>query len=70
MPVEYVALNHGALVFELWTGVISHDELLTHEERHLNDSSIMRGASVLADATHASFETTLENIHEVTDLYR
>ena len=36
----------------------------------MNDSSIARGASVLADATHASFETTLEKIHELTDLYR
>ena len=51
MPVEYVVLNQGALVLELWTGIISHDELLTHEERHLNDSSIARGASVLADDT-------------------
>ena len=29
-----------------------------------------RGASVLVDAVNASFETTLEAVHEVTDLYR
>jgi hypothetical protein len=54
----------------LWTGTISHDELLAHERRHLSDSSIARGASVLVDATSASFETTPEAVHEVTDLYR
>jgi len=70
MPVEYVVLNQGALVLELWTGTISHDELLAHERRHLSDSSIARGASVLVDAASASFETTPEEVHELTDLYR
>jgi hypothetical protein len=70
MPVEYVVLNQGALVLELWTGTISHDELLAHERRHLRDSSIACGASVLADALSASFETTPEAVHELTDLYR
>lgn len=68
--VEYVVLTQGALVVELWTGTISHDEVLAHERRHLSDSSIARGASVLVDANNASFETTLEVVHEVTDLYR
>jgi hypothetical protein len=36
----------------------------------LSDSSIARGASVLVDAISASFETTPEVVHEVTDLYR
>jgi hypothetical protein len=27
MPVEYVVLNQGALVLELWTETISHDEV-------------------------------------------
>jgi hypothetical protein len=70
MPVEYVVLNQGALVLELWTGTISHGEVLAHERRHLSDSSIARGVSVLVDATSASFETTPEAVHEVTDLYR
>jgi hypothetical protein len=63
-------MNQGTLVVELWTGTISHDEVLSHERQHLSDSSIQRGASVLAVATDASFETTLKQIHEVTDLYR
>ena len=70
MPVEYVVLNQGALVLEFWTGTISHDEVLAHERRHLSDSSIAPGASVLVDAIRASFETTLEQVYEVTDLYR
>lgn len=70
MPVTYVVLNQGSLVLELWTGVVSHDEVLTHERQHLSDASIARGASVLVDATGASFETTTEAVHEVTDLYR
>jgi hypothetical protein len=70
MPVEYVVLNQGTLVLEWWTGTISHEEVLAHERRHLSDSSIARGASVLANAMSASFETTPEQVHEVVDLYR
>jgi hypothetical protein len=70
MPVEYVVLNQGTLVLEWWTGTISHEEVLAHERRHLSDSSIARGASVLANAISASFETTPEQVHEVVDLYR
>jgi hypothetical protein len=54
MPVEYVVLNQGTLILELWAGIISHDELLAHERRHLRDSSIACGASVLADAVGGS----------------
>ena len=70
MPVEYVVLNQGMLVLEWWTGRISHDEVLAHERRHLSDPSVMAAASVLVDAVNASFETTPEMVHEVTDLYR
>ena len=70
MPVKYVVLNQGSLVLELWTGVVSHEEVLTHERQHLSDASIVPGASVLVDATGASFETSMEAVHEVTDLYR
>ena len=70
MPVTYVVLNRGSLVLELWTGRVSHAEVLTHVRQHLSDASIAPGASVLVDATGASFETTTEAVHEVTDLYR
>ena len=70
MPVTYIVLNQGSLVLELWTGMVSHEEILTHVRQHLSNASIARGASVLIDATGASFETATEAIHEVTDLYR
>ncbi|MDO8356062.1 MAG: hypothetical protein Q7U76_06700 [Nitrospirota bacterium] len=70
MPVKYVVLNQGSLVLELWTGAVSHDEVLAHVRQHLSDASIAHGASVLVDATGASFETSTEAVHEVTDLYR
>ncbi|MDP2381957.1 MAG: hypothetical protein Q8N00_04065 [Nitrospirota bacterium] len=70
VPVTYVVLNQGSLVLELWTGVVAHEEVLTHERQHVSDASIARGVFVLVDATGASFETTTESVHEVTDLYR
>jgi len=70
MPVAYVVLDQGTLVLELWVGAISHDEVLAHERRHLSDSSVIPGASVLVDAISASFETMPEMVQEVTDLYR
>lgn len=63
-------LNQGTLVLEWWTGTISHEEVLSHERRHLSDSSIARGAYVLANVMSASFETKQEQVHEVVDLYR
>lgn len=66
MPVEYVVLNQGTPVLELWAGTISHDEVLAHKRWHLSDSSVARGASVLVDAISALFQTTLEALHEVT----
>ena len=70
MPVTYVVLNQGSLVLELWTGMVSHEEVLTHERQHLSDASIAHGASVLVYATGASIKTTTGSVHEVTDLYR
>ena len=65
MPVEYVVLNQGTPVLELWAGTISHDEVLAHKRWHLSDSSVARGASVLVDAISALFQTTPEALHEV-----
>jgi 3',5'-cyclic AMP phosphodiesterase CpdA len=36
----------------------------------VDGNDLALGASVLVDATSASFETTPEAVHEVTDLYR
>jgi hypothetical protein len=70
MSVKYVVLNEGSLVLELWLGIVTHDEVRAHERQHLSDVSIARGASVLVDATGATFETEREAGHEVTDRYR
>ncbi len=70
MPVKYVVVDNGNLVIERWMGKISHAELLEHERQQLGDRSIKRGAKVLVDARKASFpETTLDGLHELTDLY-
>ena len=70
MPINYVVLNRGNLVLESWTGPISHQQLIAHEKQHLSDPSVNPGASVLADATQASFDTTPEMVHELSDLYQ
>ncbi len=70
MPVKYIVVDKGNLVIERWMGKISHTELLEHERQQLGDRSVKRGARVLVDARKASFpETTLDGLHELTDLY-
>jgi hypothetical protein len=60
MPVRYIVLNNGNLVTERRVGKISHAEVIDHERRQLNDISIKRGASILADTREAIFpETTM-----------
>jgi len=69
MAIKYVVLNNGILVIERWAGHISHHELIEHVRNRLNDVSITRGASLLADAREAYFpETTLEGLDELADL--
>lgn len=70
MPVKYIVVDNGNLVIERWEGRISHAELLEHERQQLHDRSIRRRARVLVDAREASFpETTLNGLHELTELY-
>jgi hypothetical protein len=70
MPVKYIVVDNGNLVIERWEGKISHAELVEHERRHFQDSSIKRRARVLVDARDASFpETTADGFREVTELY-
>jgi hypothetical protein len=70
MPVKYIVVDNGNLVIERWKGKISDAERLEHERQQLKDRSIKRGARVLVDARQASFrETTLNGLHELTDLY-
>ncbi len=70
MPVDYVITRNGSLVVELWTGAISHRELIDHERAQLQDTRIRPGALVLADTRQASFpETTFDLVHELSDLW-
>lgn len=69
MPNNYAVLNGGSLVVEFWTGQVTHDDLLAHERRHLSDTSVKAGASVLIDAERAHFGITVEEIKEIADLY-
>lgn len=70
MSMNYLVLNDGKLVIESWEGTVSHGEVMSHERQHMQDPSIQAGASVLIEATGATFQTALEAIQEVTDLYR
>jgi len=69
MPNIYAVLNSGSVVVEFWTGQVTHDELLEHEQRHLSDPSIKAGASILIDAERAHFGTTIDEVKEIADLY-
>lgn len=69
MPNHYIVLNDGNLVVEFWVGHVTQEEILEHERRHLNDSLIQPGASVLVDAMRASFESTVDEVKEIAGLY-
>ena len=68
MPNTYRVHDDGSIVLERWTGTITHAELIEHEKAQSADPAIREGAVVLADCTGASFESTSENIHELTDV--
>jgi hypothetical protein len=69
MPHTYVVEDNGTLVLERWTGNVTHDELIAHERGQLQDTSIKPGAVALAYAPEASFETSYEKVHELSDLF-
>jgi len=70
MSVKYIVLDNGNFVIERWTGEISHAELLEHERQQLKDRSIKPRSKGLVDAREASFpDTTVDDVHEITDLY-
>ncbi len=69
MPNKYAVLNDGHVVVEFWTGQVTHDELLAHEQRHLSDPNVKAGAAVLVDAERAQFGTTTDEIKDIVALY-
>ena len=69
MAVRYIVLDGGRVVIEKWAGKVSHAELINHEKEQLNDQSIAPGAIAIADGRQAVFQTTLDSVHELTDVY-
>lgn len=70
MPVNYLVVNDGHVVIERWVGSISHEELVSHERKQLQDTSISPGAIVLADCRKVIFETTPDKVFEMTDNHK
>jgi len=69
MAVRYIVLDGGRVVIEKWAGKVSHAELINHEKEQLNDQSIAPGAIAIADGRQAVFQTTLDRVHELTDVH-
>ena len=69
MAVRYIVLDGGRVVIEKWVGKVSHAELINHEKEQLNDQSIAPGAIAIADGRQAVFQTTLDRVHELTDVH-
>lgn len=65
MPSCYEVFDDGDTVLELWTGTVTHDEIVTQTRDQLQDTRIRPGASLLVDATRARFETPAEQAHEI-----
>lgn len=57
MANKYIVLEGGKFFIEKWEGLISHEELITHEREQLLDDSISHGAVGLVDARSAVFES-------------
>jgi hypothetical protein len=66
VPNNYVVLDEGDLVLERWSGDVSIDEMVSHENDQLQDERINRGASVLADCTQASLVLSPDQIEVLT----
>ena len=66
MPMSYVVCEDGKLVLERWTGNVSHQEVVEHVRRQLQDVSIAPGAAILANCTEASFDTPADRVFEIS----
>ncbi len=67
MPVTYDVIEQGEVVLQYWSGTVSRDDLVAHENHHLADPRIMLGASVLVDARAALFGMTQEEVRDIID---
>ncbi len=62
----YTATDGGSIVYEVWAGEISHEELISHEHNQLRDPKVRPGAAVLVDATRADFLTPPEHVMDLS----
>ncbi len=68
MANGYVVLNDGMVVIVKWDGEVSYEEILAHDARRRNDTSIRPGAVMLVEARSADFDTTPEQAMELSKL--
>lgn len=68
MPCKFVQAMDGDVILELWTGTVTLDEMMTHKQRLLTDSSIKASASVLSDFTRATFAVSPEDVRKLSAL--
>lgn len=68
MPCRYVIAMNGDVVVELWTGVVTAEELAAHKQQQFGDPAINPGASVLSDCTRAEFAISAEGVDSLSDM--
>ncbi len=67
MPLTSDVIEHGKVVLQYWSGQVTGDEVVAHEQHHLADPRIEPGASVLIDAREAHCEIRVEDIRAIVN---
>ena len=67
MSVTYDVIEDGRVVLQYWSGAVSRDDLVVHEQQHLTDPRIKSHASVLVDAREAYFGVTQEEVGDIVN---
>jgi hypothetical protein len=69
MACKSLVLSGGTVVLERWTGLVTHEELLAHNRNLVQDPSIARAASVIADCRAAQILIPTGRLHEIADIH-
>ena len=72
MSNAYTIYKEEGLVFEVWAGKISKEELIHHVIKHINDPALPAAPKLLVDISAASFDHSIgeKEIDEFVNLYR
>lgn len=72
MGNAYAIMKDERLIFEVWAGKITKEELFQHERRHLRDPDFPVSPRLLVDITGASFDLSAgeEEIQTFIALYQ